>query len=62
MLCVLRACDVSLLLQDSGLQKAADWALSVAIPVHMHITTNALVTDYVPTKYRGKQLCLLAAA
>ncbi len=41
-------------LQDSVLHKAADWTLSVAIPVHMHITTNALVTDYVPTKYRGK--------
>lgn len=39
--------------KDSFLQKAADWSLSVAIPVHMHITTNALVTDYVATKFRG---------
>jgi len=35
------------------LHKAADWALAVAIPVHMHITTNALVTDYVATRFRG---------
>lgn len=41
-------------LQDSALQKTADWVLSVAIPVHMQITTNALVTDYVATKFRGE--------
>eukprot|EP00879_Flechtneria_rotunda_P002100 GHRR01002280.1.p1 GENE.GHRR01002280.1~~GHRR01002280.1.p1 ORF type:complete len:113 (+),score=27.25 GHRR01002280.1:173-511(+) len=39
--------------KDSFLQKTSDWALSVAIPVHMHITTNALVTDYVATRFRG---------
>lgn len=27
--------------------------LAAAIPVHMHITTNACVTDYVPTRYRA---------
>lgn len=39
--------------QDGLLHKTADWALAVAIPVHMHITTNALVTDYVATRFRG---------
>lgn len=38
---------------DSALQKAADWTLSLAVPLHMQITTNALVTDYVPTRFRG---------
>jgi succinate dehydrogenase (ubiquinone) membrane anchor subunit len=42
-------------LQDSALQKAADWTLSLAVPLHMQITTNALVTDYVPTRFRGEQ-------
>lgn len=42
-----------LLLQDGFLHKTADWALAVAIPVHMHITTNALVTDYVASRFRG---------
>lgn len=28
--------------------------LSVAVPVHMQITTNALVTDYVATRFRGE--------
>ena len=27
-------------------------ALAVAIPVHMHISTNAVVTDYVPKNIR----------
>ena len=40
------------LLQDSIPQKAADTVLSVAIPVHLHITTNAVVTDYVPKNIR----------
>lgn len=39
--------------KDGLLHKTADWTLAVAIPVHMHITTNALVTDYVATKFRG---------
>lgn len=39
--------------KDSLLQKTADWALALAIPVHMQITTNALVTDYVATRFRG---------
>ncbi|WIA13062.1 hypothetical protein OEZ86_006356 [Tetradesmus obliquus] len=38
---------------DSAMQKAADWTLSLAIPLHMQITTNALVTDYVPTRFRA---------
>jgi hypothetical protein len=40
-------------MKDGLLHKTADWTLAVAIPVHMHITTNALVTDYVDTKFRG---------
>lgn len=39
-------------MQDGFLHKTADWALALAIPVHMHITTNALVTDYVATRFR----------
>ncbi|KAF8067355.1 sdh4 [Scenedesmus sp. PABB004] len=38
--------------KDGFTQKLADWTLAVAVPVHMHITTNALVTDYVPTRFR----------
>jgi hypothetical protein len=41
--------------QGSAVQKLSDWALAVAIPVHMHISTNACVTDYVPTRFRGEQ-------
>jgi len=44
------------------MQKAADWTLSLAIPLHMQITTNALVTDYVPTRFRGKATAALLAA
>jgi len=33
-------------------EKVADWGLAFAVPVHMHITNNACVTDYVPTKFR----------
>lgn len=36
------------------MQKAADWTFSLAVPLHMQITTNALVTDYVPTRFRGE--------
>ncbi|KAI8464862.1 MAG: hypothetical protein J3K34DRAFT_438990 [Monoraphidium minutum] len=39
--------------QGSGTQKLSDWALAVALPVHMHISTNACVTDYVPTRFRA---------
>lgn len=39
--------------QGTGTQKLADWTLAAAIPVHMHISTNACVTDYVPTRYRS---------
>lgn len=39
--------------KDGLLHKTADWTLALAVPVHMHITTNALVTDYVPTRFRG---------
>jgi hypothetical protein len=46
--------SVGSILQDSVMQKMADWTLAVAIPVHMQITTNALVTDYVATKFRGE--------
>jgi hypothetical protein len=35
-------------------QKLSDWVLAAAIPVHMHISTNACVTDYVPTRFRGE--------
>lgn len=40
-------------LQGSALEKVADYTLAAAIPVHMHITTNAVVTDYVPSAFRG---------
>ncbi len=42
--------------QGSATQKVSDWALALAIPVHMHITTNACVTDYVPSRFRGASL------
>ena len=38
--------------QGSITEKISDWTLGLAIPVHMHITTNALVTDYVPSRFR----------
>jgi hypothetical protein len=39
--------------QGSGTQKLSDWVLAAAVPVHMHISMNACVTDYVPTRFRG---------
>jgi hypothetical protein len=42
--------------KGSGTQKLCDWVLAAAIPVHMHITTNACVTDYVPTRFRGARV------
>jgi succinate dehydrogenase (ubiquinone) membrane anchor subunit len=38
--------------QGSITEKVSDWALGLAIPVHMQISTNALVTDYVPARFR----------
>lgn len=38
--------------QGSITEKVSDWALGLAVPVHMHISTNALVTDYVATRFR----------
>lgn len=35
------------------METACDWVLGLAIPVHMHISTNAVVTDYVPKAARG---------
>jgi hypothetical protein len=35
-------------------QKVADNVLAVAIPVHMHISTNAVVTDYIPKNVRRR--------
>jgi succinate dehydrogenase hydrophobic anchor subunit len=46
--------------QGSIWEKVADWGLAVAVPVHMHITTNACVTDYVPTRFRRR--CRASAA
>jgi hypothetical protein len=57
--CCLLCCVV---LQDGLLHKTADWALAVAIPVHMHITTNALVTDYVATRFRGMHCPVITAS
>ncbi len=51
--CVVATPVAALSSKEGALQKAADWALGLAIPVHMHITTNAVVTDYVPTRLRG---------
>lgn len=48
--------------QDGLLHKTADWTLALAVPVHMHITTNALVTDYVPTRFRGTTALACACA
>lgn len=39
-------------IQGSLTEKVSDWALGLAIPVHMQITTNALVTDYVAARFR----------
>lgn len=36
--------------------------LSVAIPVHMHLTTNAVVTDYIPKGYRPPVRAAVLAA
>lgn len=38
--------------KGSLVQKTADLGLGVAIPLHMHFTTNAVVSDYVPKAYR----------
>lgn len=35
------------------MQKSCDWLLGFIIPVHMHISTNSLVTDYVPRAMRS---------
>eukprot|EP00877_Chromochloris_zofingiensis_P003285 jgi/Chrzof1/12958/Cz07g14015.t1_SDH4[v5.2] len=43
-------------------EKTADWILGVAVPIHMHITTNACVTDYIPTKYRMPVRSVVLAA
>jgi len=43
--------------RGSALEKAADWTLAAAIPVHLHLTTNAVVSDYVPTAVRGAPRC-----
>jgi hypothetical protein len=40
-------------LQGSAIETLCDWTLGLAIPVHMHISTNALVTDYVAKAARG---------
>ena len=47
-------CRCAVTPQDSMTQKVADHVLSVAIPVHMHISTNAVVTDYVPKNIRSR--------
>lgn len=39
--------------KGSYVQKTTDWVLGLAIPLHMHISTNAVVTDYVPKNIRG---------
>uniref|UniRef100_A0A1Q2XCW7 Succinate dehydrogenase [ubiquinone] cytochrome b small subunit n=2 Tax=Chlamydomonas reinhardtii TaxID=3055 RepID=A0A1Q2XCW7_CHLRE len=39
--------------KGSILQRTADFIFSVAIPVHSHITMNAVVTDYLPKAARG---------
>lgn len=39
--------------KDGFLQRIADFGLALAIPVHMHIGMNALVTDYLPKAARG---------
>lgn len=44
--------------QDGFLQRIADLGLALAIPVHMHISMNALVTDYLPKAARGETLSL----
>lgn len=43
-------------LQKSVLEKVSDYTLAFAIPVHLHMTTNAVVTDYVPSAIRGEPL------
>jgi hypothetical protein len=40
--------------QGSTFEKVADWTLAVAIPVHSHISMNAVVTDYIPKAFRGE--------
>eukprot|EP00198_Chlamydomonas_reinhardtii_P000617 XP_001689952.1 succinate dehydrogenase subunit D [Chlamydomonas reinhardtii] len=43
--------------KGSILQRTADFIFSVAIPVHSHITMNAVVTDYLPKAARGESTC-----
>mmetsp|Transcript_40373 Transcript_40373/g.89655 ORF Transcript_40373/g.89655 Transcript_40373/m.89655 type:complete len:119 (+) Transcript_40373:47-403(+) len=48
------ATPISLLSKNGGvIQKMSDLVLAFAIPVHMHISTNACVTDYLPKAARG---------
>ena len=36
-----------------AVQRPVDLALGVALPVHAHITTNMIVSDYIPPAARG---------
>ena len=51
-------------MQGGFMQKTADFVFSFAIPVHSHICMNAIVTDYLPSKFRGEShlssLCFAA--
>lgn len=38
----------------TAIHQVADTALAYAIPVHMHLSTNAVVTDYIPKAFRGR--------
>lgn len=49
-------CILCVVMQDGFLQRIADLTFAVAIPVHMHIGMNALVTDYLPKVARGELL------
>jgi succinate dehydrogenase (ubiquinone) membrane anchor subunit len=40
--------------QGSLVLKATDMVLAFAIPTHMHITMNAVISDYLPKAARGE--------
>lgn len=42
-------------LQHTPLTRLTDLALAAVIPLHMHVGTAGIISDYVPPRYIGEQ-------